>query len=84
MLPEAAERHHDDDLDRLLEAEVARRDRPLVQREQRARDAAEERADDERGDLVVRRVDADGGGGDLVLAHGHDRPALRASRRSAR
>ena len=41
-----------------------------------AGDAREKRADDKRGDLVLRRVDAHRLGGDFVVAHGDEAAAV--------
>src|SRR6478609_4294080 len=64
----AAEDDHDHDLDALREIEARRRDGHLEVAVEPARRAGEEGADDEGRDLVARRVEADGLGGDLVVA----------------
>ena len=60
--------HHDHDVERLLEPELARvQRRPDLVREQAARDPRERRREDEGADLQLRRVDPDRLGRDLVL-----------------
>src|SRR5574341_508856 len=61
----AAEHHHGDELDRMQERGLRRRDEARVVRGQRAGEGGERGGENERRELVARRVDADRAGGDL-------------------
>src|ERR1043165_6272543 len=81
---EPAEDHHHHELERPQERERCRVQVHLVVREEPARDAGPERADDERLHLVLRSVHAHRLGGDLVLAHGQERAADRGAHEAPR
>src|ERR1051326_179743 len=81
---EPAEDRHHHELERPQERERCRVQVHLVVREEPARDAGPERADDERLHLVLRSVHAHRLGGDLVLAHGQERAADRGAHEAPR
>ena len=79
--PQAADDHHDDEVDGGENAEGVRGDRAHVVGEEAPPDGGEDGRDSEDGDLPAADIHAHGRGGDLVLGQRGEAPARRRSGR---
>ena len=66
----AAQDHREHEIDRALEAEIARLDIDVMMGKERAGDCSDGRAQTEGANFDQRRIEADKAGGGLVVMHG--------------